>query len=162
MFIFTAWPGHWSHTREPSSSHAAASTFKMCVRKRRLLTLCITCWDRSRSIWRYRYSSQHTFISTRKRDGKQKMISGKFVVMRVWVHQLSVFLNTSCPMLQIRSKFLHGNSTPSLNSFKLHTSCMTLTHAVLEKRSAIEQSSRHLNEAVNWDQPGLPSAKWHF
>jgi len=45
-------PGHWSHTQEPSSSHAAASTFKVCARKRNLLTLRITCLDRSR--WRYR------------------------------------------------------------------------------------------------------------
>jgi len=43
-------PGHWSHTREPSSSHAAASAFKVCVRKRSLLTLRIPCLDRSR--WR--------------------------------------------------------------------------------------------------------------
>ena len=45
-------PGHWSHTWEPSSSHAAASTFKVCASKRNLLTLRITCLDRSR--WRYR------------------------------------------------------------------------------------------------------------
>jgi len=38
---------------------------------------------------------------------------------------------------------------------------MTRTHAVLKKRSAIERSSRRLNEAENWDQPGPPSAKWH-
>jgi hypothetical protein len=43
---------HWSHTQEPSSSHAAASTFKVCARKRNLLILRITCLDRSR--WRYR------------------------------------------------------------------------------------------------------------
>ena len=29
-------PGHWSHTQEPSSSYAAASTFKLCARKRSL------------------------------------------------------------------------------------------------------------------------------
>jgi len=45
-------PGHWSHMREPSSNHAAASTFKVCARKLNLLTLRITCLDRSR--WRYR------------------------------------------------------------------------------------------------------------
>jgi len=38
--------------REPPSSHAAASIFKVCARKRSLLTLHITCLDRSR--WRYR------------------------------------------------------------------------------------------------------------
>ena len=43
--------GHWSHTQEPSSCHAAASTFKVCARKRNLLILRITCLDRSR--WRY-------------------------------------------------------------------------------------------------------------
>ena len=46
---------HWSHTQEPSSSHAAASTFKECARKRSLHTLRITCLDRSR--WRYRGTS---------------------------------------------------------------------------------------------------------
>ena len=45
-------PGHWSHTQEPSSCHAAASTFKVCARKRNLLILRITWLDRSR--WRYR------------------------------------------------------------------------------------------------------------
>jgi hypothetical protein len=30
---------------------------------------------------------------------------------------------------------------------------MIHTHAVFEKRSAIQQSSRHLNEAVNLDEP---------
>jgi len=44
-------PGHWSHTQEPSSCHAAASTFKVCARKRNLLILRITCLDRLR--WRY-------------------------------------------------------------------------------------------------------------
>ena len=73
------------------------------------------------------------------------MISGQFVFMRVGVHQLSVSPNTSHPMLQICSKLLHEDSTPSLNS-----SYIQLTpHAVLKKRSAIELSSRHLNEAVN-------------
>jgi len=77
------------------------------------------------------------------------MIGGQFVVVCVGVHQLSVSPNTSHPMLQICSKLLHGNS--SLNSsyqFEqlVHT---THTHAVPEKRSAIELSSRHLNEAVN-------------
>jgi hypothetical protein len=33
---------HWSHTREPSSSHAAASTFSMCARMRSLMTLRTT------------------------------------------------------------------------------------------------------------------------
>ena len=44
-------PGHWLHTRKPSSSHAAASTFIERARKRSLLTLRITCLDKSR--WRY-------------------------------------------------------------------------------------------------------------
>ena len=61
------------------------------------------------------YISWHTLI-TRKRGGKPRMISGQFVVVRVGAHQLSVSPNTSHPMLQIRSKLLHGNSTPSLNS----------------------------------------------
>ena len=33
--------GHWSHTQEPSSSHAAASTFKVCARK-------LTCTNQGR------------------------------------------------------------------------------------------------------------------
>ena len=61
------------------------------------------------------YNSRHTLIS-RKRDGKPKMISGQFVVVRVGVRQLSVSSNTSHPMLQICSKLLHGKSMPSLNS----------------------------------------------
>ena len=61
------------------------------------------------------YNSRHTLIS-RKRGGKPRMISGQFVVVRVGVHQLSVFSNTSHPVLQIRSKLLRGNSMPSLNS----------------------------------------------
>ena len=90
------------------------------------------------------YNSQHTLIS-RKRGGKPRMISGQLVVVRVGVHQLNVSSNTSHPMLYICSELLHGNSTPSLNS-----SYIQLTpHAVLKKRSAIELSSRHLNEAVN-------------
>jgi hypothetical protein len=61
------------------------------------------------------YDSRHTLIS-RKGDGKPRMIGGQFVVVRVGVHRLSVSPNTSHPMLQICSKLLHGNSTPSLNS----------------------------------------------
>jgi hypothetical protein len=62
------------------------------------------------------YNSRHTLIS-RKRDGKPRMIAGQFVVVRVGVHQqLSVSPNSSHPMLQICSKLLHGNSTPSFNS----------------------------------------------
>jgi hypothetical protein len=61
------------------------------------------------------YNSWLTLI-TSKRDGEPKMVSGQFVVVRVGVHQLSVSPNTSHPMLQICSKLLHGNSTPSLNS----------------------------------------------
>jgi len=34
-------PGHWSHTQEPSSSHAAASTFRVCARKQNLSWLVI-------------------------------------------------------------------------------------------------------------------------
>ena len=104
------------------------------------------------------YINRRTLIS-RKRDGKPRMIGGQFVVVRVGVHQLSVSPNTSHPILQICSEILHGNSMPSLNSSLVHT---THTHAVPEKRSAIELSSRHLNEAVNWDQPGLPSTKCHY
>jgi len=51
-----------------------------------------------------------------KRDGKRRMMISQFVVVRVGVHQLSVSPNTFHYMLQIRSKLLHGNSTPSLNS----------------------------------------------
>ena len=61
------------------------------------------------------YNSRHTLIS-RRRDGKPRMVSVKFVVVHVGVHQLSVSPNTSHPMLQICSKFLHGNSMPSLNN----------------------------------------------
>ena len=91
------------------------------------------------------YIIRHTLIS-RKRDGKPRMIGGQFVVVRVGVHQLSVSPNTFHPMLQICSELLHGNSMPSLLEQLEHT---THTHAVPEKRSAIELSSRHLNEAVN-------------
>ena len=61
------------------------------------------------------YINRHTLIS-RKRGGKPRTTSGQFVVVRVGVHQLRVSPNTSHPMLQICSKFLHGNSMPSLNS----------------------------------------------
>jgi len=61
------------------------------------------------------YINQHT-LTSRKRDGKLRMIGGQFVVVRVGVHQLSVSSNTSHPMLQICSKLLHNNSMPSLNS----------------------------------------------
>ena len=61
------------------------------------------------------YNSRHTLIS-RKRGGKPRMISGRFVVVHVRVHQLSVSPNTSHPMLQIRSKLLLRNSTSSLDS----------------------------------------------
>jgi len=119
------------------------------------------------------YINWHTLIY-RKRDGKLRMIGGQFVVVRVGVHQISVSPNTSHPMLQICSKLLHGNSMPSLNSTYIWITMVGLwlvwalveslsllhagdfqrrlllfhIHAVLEKRSAIEQSSRHLNEAV--------------
>jgi len=76
-------------TREPSSSHAAASTFKVCARKQSLLTLRITCLDRSRCKVPW-YNSRHTPIS-RKRGGKVRMKSGQFVVVHVRVqNQLSV------------------------------------------------------------------------
>ena len=111
--VHLASPGHWSHTQEPSSSHAAASTFKVCARKWNLLALHITCLDRSR--WRYR----GTLIGIRsflEKGVANQEWCGQFVVVRVGVHQLSVPPNTSHPMLQICSKLLHGNSTPSLNS----------------------------------------------
>jgi hypothetical protein len=38
------------------------------------------------------------------------MVNGKFVVVRVGGHQLSFSLNTSYPMLNNHSKFLHGLS----------------------------------------------------
>jgi len=60
------------------------------------------------------YNSRHTLIS--KKNGKLRMISGHFIVVRDEVHQLSVSPNTSHPMLQVCSKLLHGNSTPSLYS----------------------------------------------
>jgi hypothetical protein len=104
------------------------------------------------------YINRHTLIS-RKRDGKPRMIGGQFVVVRIGVHQLSVCPNTSHPMLQICNKLLHGNSMPSLNSSYIQ---LTPTQSVKSARSAIELSSRHLNEAVNWDQPGLPFAKCHY
>jgi len=65
----------------------------------------------------------HSSLLEKQRDyagldhGELRMISasGQFVVVRV--HQLiSVSPNTSHPMLQIRSKLLHRNSTPSFNS----------------------------------------------
>jgi len=115
------------------------------MRKRYLLILRITCLDRQIKMEIPWYINRHTLIS-RKRDGKLRMIGGQFVVVRVGIHQLSVSPNTSHPMLQICSKLLHGNSMPSLNSSLVHT---THTHAVPEKRSPIELSSRHLNEAVN-------------
>ena len=91
------------------------------------------------------YINWHTLIS-RKRDGKPRMIGGQFVVVRVGVHQLSVSPNTSHPMLRICSKLLHGNSMPSLNSSYIQ---LTPTQS-FKKRSAIEQSGRHLlDEAVN-------------
>jgi hypothetical protein len=52
----------------------------------------------------------------KKWDSKPWMISGQSFVACVGVHQLSVSPNTSHLMLQIRSKLLHGNSTPNLKS----------------------------------------------
>ena len=66
------------------SSHAAASTFKVCARKQNLLTLRIACHKqfgqiKMKILW---YSSRHTLIY-RKKDGKPRMISGQFVAVRV-------------------------------------------------------------------------------
>jgi hypothetical protein len=105
------------HMRELPSSHAAASTYKIWARKRSLLTQRIACLDKSRQ----RYRGTVVGIS-RKRGGKPRMIGGQFVVVHVIIHQLSVFPNTSHPMLKNRSELLHGNSTPSLNSL-----CIWLT-----------------------------------
>ena len=70
-------PGHWSHTQEPSSSHAAASTFKACARKQNLLMAHNMLGQIKIEIpW---YINRHTLIS-RKRDGKPRMIGGQFVV----------------------------------------------------------------------------------
>jgi hypothetical protein len=89
------------------------------------------------------------------------MMSGLFVVVRVGVHQLSVSPNTSHPMLQIRSKLLHVNSTP------VWTACTYDSHPgspwkVLSNWALLRQACRHLNEAVKWDQPGPPYTKWHY
>ena len=73
-------PGHWSHTQEPSSSHAAASTFKACARKQNLLMAHNMLGQIKIEIpW---YINRHTLIY-RKRDGKPRMIGGQFVVVRV-------------------------------------------------------------------------------
>ena len=72
-------PFGFTQTQEPSSSHAAASTFKVCARKRNLLILRITCLEIPWYIYR------HTLIS-RERDGTPRMIGGQFVVVRVGVH----------------------------------------------------------------------------
>ena len=59
--------GHIHESSEPSSSHAAASTFKVCARKLNLLTLRITCLDRLR--WRYRGTIVGMFV-LKKREEK--------------------------------------------------------------------------------------------
>jgi len=57
------------HTQEPSSSHAAASTFKVCARKRNLLIAHNTFGQIKMEIpW---YNSRHTLIS-RKRMANQE------------------------------------------------------------------------------------------
>jgi hypothetical protein len=111
MFIFTRKLVTYTHTQEPSSIHVAASTFKVCARKRVYLHFMFGQFN-IRIPW---YNSRHTLISG-KRDGKPRMTSDQFVVVRVGVHQLSVSPNTSHPMLRICNELLHGNSTPSLNS----------------------------------------------
>jgi len=62
------------------------------------------------------YKSRHT-VNNRKRDSKTWITVGQLVVVRVRIQQLSVFPNTSHPVLQVCSKLLHGNSTPSLDSW---------------------------------------------
>jgi len=99
-------------------------------------------------------------LTSRKRDGKPRMISGQFVVVRIGVHQLSVSPNTSHPMLQVCSKLLHGNSMPSLNSTcTQHTPTQSLKSA---QQLSCPAGTWINEEAVNWDQPGLPSAKCHY
>jgi len=73
------------------------------------------------------------------------MISGQFVVVHIGVQQLSVSSNTSHPMLQVCSKLLHKKKHAQ---FEQLVHLTPHTHAVPEKRSAIKQSSRHLNDTV--------------
>ena len=109
IFIFTICENHL----QPTLLRLNFQSMLMQAESR-LLTLRITCLDRSR--WRYRGTVVGiTRVCFLLRDGKVRMISDRFVVVRIRIHQLSIFSNTSHPMLEIRSKLLH-NSTPSLNS----------------------------------------------
>ena len=56
-------PGHWSHTQEPFSCHAAASTFKVCARKRNLLYIAHNL--QSRSATQMSYPSFKAFTGLR-------------------------------------------------------------------------------------------------
>ena len=109
-------PGHWSHTQEPSSSHAAASTFKVSARKRNLLILRVTCLDRSR--WRYR----GTLIGIRSYLEKG-MANQKWYVASLLLCVLgstnSASLQTPlilCFKSAVHCCYYQGNSMPSLNS----------------------------------------------
>ena len=86
-------------------------------------------------------AQKSAYVYYSRKDGRPRMISGQFFVVRVEAHQLSVSPNTSHPMLQICSRLLHAQFEQLVH--------MTHTHAILEKRSAIEHSSRHFNKAVN-------------
>ena len=88
------------------------------------------------------YINRHTLIS-KKRDGKPRIFCGQFVVVRVGVHQLSVSPNTS--LLCFKSAV---NSCMVIACPVWTARTYNHTHADPEKRSAIELSSRHLNEAI--------------
>ena len=126
------------------SSHAAASTFKVCARKQNLLTLRIACHKqfgqiKMKILW---YSSRHTLIY-RKKDGKPRMISGQFVAVRVG---------------STNSSSLH---TPLILCFKSAvSSCMGIARPVWTARTydshprcpwkALSNwAVNHLNKAVN-------------
>ena len=107
MFIFTRTLATYART-----------IFKpcCCLNFQSLCTQAESTYIAHNMFWRIKmktpwYSSRHMLIS-RKRYGKPRMISGQFVVVCVGVHQLSIFRNTSHPMLQICSKLLQGIARP--------------------------------------------------
>ena len=144
-------PGHWSHTRETSSS----LNFQSMRTQAESTYIAHNMFGQVKMKLPW-YNSRHTLIPW-KRGGKPRMTSGQFVVVRVGVHQLSVSPNTSllCFKSAVNSCMVIACPVWTVRTYN-HT------HADPEKRSAIELSSRHLNEAVNWDQPKLPSANCHY
>ena len=125
----------------------------VCARKRSLLTLHITCLDRSR--WKY-YGTVVNILSFLEMGWQTKNDKWPVCCCACWVHQLLVSPYTSHPMLQIRSKLLHGNSTSSLNSSYIWLA------STLSLKSTQQLSSQPLEQGCKWDQPGPPSAKWHY